>query len=155
MLPFFGGAGSPELDAKAKGVFFGITLAHEKGHFIRAIMESIAYVLKSNIQALEEMGVYVNEIRSLGGGAKSDLWCQIKADVLNKKVIKLDVNEVSSLGLAILSGLAIGKYVNVHEATKKYVKINKTFIPNKKNSEIYSECYEKYREIYLNLRDVF
>ena len=155
MLPFFGGAGSPELDAKAKGVLFGMTLTHEKGHFIRAIMESIAYVLKSNIQALEEMGVSINEIRSLGGGAKSDLWCQIKADVLNKKVIKLDIEEVSPLGLAILSGLAVGKYENVHEAVKKHVKIYKTFIPDKNNSDIYRECYEKYVEIYQNLKDVF
>lgn len=155
MLPFLSGAGSPELNPKAKGVFYGISLAHGKGHFLRAIMESIAYVIKSNIQALEEMNLEINEIRSLGGGSKSDLWCQIKSDVLNKKVIKLKIDEVSLLGLAILSGIAVDKFSNVDEAVKKCVSIKKVFSPNKVNVGVYEESYQKYKIIYQKLKDIF
>ncbi|MCL4377659.1 MAG: FGGY family carbohydrate kinase [Actinobacteria bacterium] len=155
LLPFFTGAGSPELNPNAKGVFYGISLFHERKHFVRAILESIAYVLRSNIETLRDMSLNIDEIISLGGGSKSDLWCQIKADVLNKKVFILENEEVSSLGLAILCGLAVGKFKDLEIAIKEHVKIKKTFYPNMNNVHLYNDLYKKYKEIYANLKNVF
>jgi sugar (pentulose or hexulose) kinase len=155
LLPFFSGAGSPELDPKAKGVFYGIDFLHQKKHFVRSILESIAYVLKGNIMALEELGLNISEIRSLGGGSKSDLWCQIKADVLNKNVVKLEYEEVSSLGLAILSGIAVGKFKNLMSTVKEHVKVKRIFYPEEKNIQIYKDLYIKYKNLYKSLKKMY
>jgi len=81
MLPHLGGAMAPEDNPKAKGVFYGITLRHSKGHFVRAVMESIACIVMRNIDVIEGMNIKVDEIRCLGGGSKSAVWNQIKADL--------------------------------------------------------------------------
>ena len=80
-LPYLAGAGQPENDPDARGVFYGITLKHGKGHFARAIQESIGYMLRKILASIAASGVPVEEIRSMGGGARSDLWLQIKADI--------------------------------------------------------------------------
>ncbi|MBN2073428.1 MAG: hypothetical protein JW770_05730 [Actinobacteria bacterium] len=155
VLPFLAGSGSPESDPNAKGVFFGVALSHTRAHFTRAIMESIAYLIRSNIEALENMGITVNEVISLGGGSKSDLWCQIKADVLGKKIIKPGFDEISSLGLAIMSGLATGKFSSLEDSVKRFVKVKKVFIPGKENKKTYDLLYNKYINIYLKLKEEF
>jgi xylulokinase len=155
MLPFLAGAGSPEFNSNAKGVFFGITLTHGRGHFIRAIMEAVAFTLKRNILLLEKLGVNADDVRSLGGASKSNLWCQIKADVLKKKVLKPLVEDVSSLGLAIVSSIALENYRTVTEAVSKAVKIGKVYYPDDTKAGVYDEQYERYLGIYDKLKDQF
>ena len=155
VLPFLAGGGLPDLEINAKGVFFGVSLNHKKAHFSRAIMESIGYLLRSNIEVLIDIGVPVNEIISLGGGSKSDLWCQIKADIMGKKIIKPEFEEASSLGLAILSGLAIGKFKNLDDSIRRFVKIKKVFVPDEKNKKKYDLLYNKFKNIYFKLKEEF
>ena len=81
MLPHLQGAMAPEANPKARGVLYGITLRHTKAHFARAIMEAIACIVRRNIEVVEELGIRVSEIRGLGGGARSAVWNQIKADL--------------------------------------------------------------------------
>jgi xylulokinase len=155
MLPHLQGAMAPENDPKAKGVFFGITLAHTRAHFIRSIMESIAFLLQRNIEVVEEMGIVVSEIRSLGGGSRSDLWNQIKADVTGKPVVLTESMEQACLGAAIVAGAGIGLFKNLQDASRSMVKIRKRFEPNPENHIRYAEYYKKYVRLYEALKPVF
>ena len=92
-LPFLAGAGQPENDPDARGVFYGLTLKHGKGHCARAIMESIAFMLRKILADFVRSGVEMKEVRSMGGGARSDLWLQIKADVIGLPIARMEEEE--------------------------------------------------------------
>ncbi len=155
MLPHLQGAMAPENDPKAKGVFYGVTLAHNRAHFTRAIMEGIAFILRKNIEVIEELGIPVNEIRSLGGGAKSPFWSQLKADVTGKTVIVTDNEEEACLGAAIVAGAGIGMFQNLKEASRRMVTVKERYEPNHTNKEIYDVVYSKYIELYASLKSMF
>lgn len=155
MLPHLSGTACPEFNPSAKGVWFGFTLKHTKAHFIRSIMEAIAYMLKGNIKLLENLGVKVEEIRSLGGGAKSRLWCQIKADTIQKPIITLKESESACLGAAILAGIGSNIFKNFEEATEKMVRLKEKILPQSKNFKLYEKNYQSYLCIYQNLNDSF
>jgi len=155
MLPHLQGAMAPEANPKAKGVFYGFTLKHTKAHFARAIMEAIACIVRRNIDVLEEMKISVNEIRVLGGGARSDIWNQIKADITGKPVIRTENEEAACLGAAILAGKAVGMYKDIKDAVSNMVKIKKKFEPDGENFKIYKQTYQKYVKLYENLCKLF
>ena len=138
MLPHLCGSQMPKYNPDAKGVFYGITLEHTRGHFVRSILESVACMLKEN---LEYLGRDISEIRSMGGGANSDLWNRIKADITSKKLVTLKHKETACLGSAILAGVGIGVFDSVKEACEKIVKTDKEYIPS---SADYTKTYEKY-----------
>lgn len=156
LLPYFQGAGSPEINKKAKGVYYGLTSAHTKAHFGRAIMEGVAMALRRMVDAAEPLCSKALEIRSLGGGAKSGIWCQIKADVLGLPVKVLAESESTPcIGAAILAGAATGIWPNVKYAVDQFTTIAKTYVPNLKNLEIYDQSYAKYLEISRALDSTF
>jgi len=155
MLPHLQGAMAPEVNPKAKGVFYGFTLKHTKAHFARAIMEGIACIVRRNIDVLEELNIPVNEIRVLGGGARSNIWNQIKADITEKTILRTENEEAACLGAAILAGKAVGMFDNVKEASNRMVKIKKTFEPRKENVETYKFTYKKYVQLYDDLCGLF
>ena len=155
MLPHLQGAMAPESNPKAKGVFYGFTLHHGKAHFVRSIMEAIAYAVQRNIDVLEDLGIKVDEIRSLGGGSRSLLWSQIKADVTQRSVFIMENEEAACLGAAMLAGVATGIYPNLEVATKKMVSIKKQIKPNKANRDIYKQGYKRYTGLYNSLLDMF
>jgi xylulokinase len=154
-LPFLAGAPYPENDTYAKGVFYGITLKHGRGHFVRAIMESIAHMLKKILDNVEQAGINIEEIHSMGGAARSDLWLQIKSDVCGYPIVKMKEEETSTLGAAIMSAVSIGDYASFDEAVEEMVKTGKSFYPAKNNSEIYVKNYSLYNEIYNVLKPIF
>ena len=151
-LPYMAGERSPIWDAKAKGVFYGIDYSKNKGHFIRAVMEGVAYSLLHNIKTAEQVGSFVNIMYSTGGSANSDLWTQIKSDVTNTPVSVPLSDTSTTLGAAILAGVAVGIYSDFHDAVKNSVSIKKTYTPNIENHEIYQKNYKIYLEIYENLK---
>ncbi len=155
LLPHLAGAFTPESNPNARGVFFGISLQTDKAHFTRAILEAIAFMLKRNIRLLEDMGHEVNEIRSNGGGSKSDLWNQIKADVCQKPVVTVKVTETASLGAAMLAGYALNLFNNLDEASEKMIRLNERYIPDKLNDAVYSEAYDRYINLYKLLEPMF
>jgi xylulokinase len=148
MLPHLMGTGSPEFDSKAKGVFYGVTLNMTKGHFIRAILEAVACIVRENVDPLLKRGFPIKEIRVLGGGSKSELWNQIKADMLGLPVISLKNIEAASLGAAILAGVGCGIFKNIQEGCDKVVKTDKIFTPDPAKKEIYLKVYRQYRQLY-------
>ncbi|NMC13069.1 MAG: hypothetical protein GYA34_09310 [Chloroflexi bacterium] len=155
MLPHLQGAMAPEANPKATGVFYGFTLRHGRSHFMRAIMESVCFIVRRNIEVIEGMGVKVNEIRALGGGARSSIWKQIEADITGRPVLTTINEEAATLGAAILAGKAIGLYSSVQEAANQMVQIKNRFEPTKENQVIYDETYNTYVNLYNALCPLF
>lgn len=144
-LPHLCGTVMPENQPNAKGVFFGMELKHEQGHFVRAIMESVAYMIKEYV---EFMGVSLDQIRSMGGGANSKLWCEIKSGVLGKEIVTLKQNETACLGSAIFAGMGIGTYENQTTASEKIVATEKSYkVDNTEYQEIYSDYKIKEKKL--------
>jgi xylulokinase len=128
----------PKYNPDAKGAFMGLTMEHTRAHAVRSILESVASMLKAN---LDYLGVSADEIRSMGGGASSPLWCQIKADMTGKNIAILENNETACLGSAILAGVGVGVFDDVASVCKKLVKIKKIYTPSNID---YSECYKRF-----------
>ena len=155
VLPHLEGAACPEFNPAARAVFFGATLKHTKAHFVRAIMESVAYMLKKNLDIIEELGVTVSEIRSMGGGARSDLWLGMKADVLQKPVTPVAVEETACLGAALMAAVATGFYPGFDEAVAHMVRLGKTTEPRQEHHGVYRNGYAQYLELYDRLAPMF
>lgn len=154
LLPHCAGAVSPVCNPDARGVAYGITLAHKKGHWARAIMESVAYLLRDNVEALQSLGAEIKEIRSLGGASKSRLWLQIKADVLNLPVTVTECEEATSLGSAILGAVACGDFANCQEAVEKMVKVAHKVYPSQ-NAAAYEPSFRTYQKLNQILMPTF
>lgn len=138
-IPYLCGTVMPTNSPSAKGVFYGLELKHTRAHFIRAVMEAISYNVKTFVDYL---GVNATEIRAMGGGANSKLWCEIKASVLGKNVVTLKQNETACLGSAVFAGLAIGVYNSIKDATDALVIKNLSYSP-KYNG--YDKLYKEYK----------
>jgi len=148
MLPHLSGAMAPEANPKAKGVFYGATLRHRKGHFIRSIMEAIGFIVMRNIKAVEAMGIEVGEIRVLGGGSRSDGWNQIKADITGRVVVTTEYADAACLGAAILSGSAVGLFEDLGDAVGRMVNLKKRYVPDTGNQKLYQAQFEHYLALY-------
>ena len=128
MLPYFCGSTMPKYNPDAKAVFAGVQLAHTKAHFARSIMEAIAYILRQDIEYIG--GESIKQIRITGGGAKSPLWAQIKADVTGKELTTVCEGETACLGTAILAAVGVGDFASIDEAARDFVKLKKSYTPS-------------------------
>ena len=155
ILPHLSGASNPEYNSMARGVFYGMTLGHERKHFSRAILEAVAYMLRRNIEQIEGIGENVSGIYSMGGGAESDIWCRIKADVTRKRVETVQVKECACLGAAILAGVGAGIFPDIDSAVRKVSGRGKLFIPTEENRAVYDRSFGAYIDLYNALVPVF
>ena len=137
-LPYLCGSTMPKYNPDAKGAFMGLTMEHTRAHAVRSILEAVACMLKAN---LDYLGVSCGEIRSMGGGASSPLWCQIKADMTGKSIAVLENNETACLGSAILAGVGVGIFDDVKSVCQRLVKIKNVYTPSGTD---YSECYKNF-----------
>lgn len=151
-LPYLMGERTPHLDPYARGVFFGLTAKHTKAHMIRAIMEGVVFSLKDCLEIIKEMGVTISQVRASGGGGKSPLWRQMQADVFGCDVVTTNSSEGPALGAAILAGVGAGVFGSVPEACEAIIKVQDT---QKANCGIYDKNYDKYKRIYVNLKELF
>ncbi len=152
VLPHFVGSGTPYLDPLSKGAIIGLTTSTTRPQLYRAILEGITFETKINIQRLEECGVRIEELRAIGGGATSKIWPQIKADIFEKKVVRLSASEAGCLGAAILAATAVGEYSDVDRAVESCVHREDEFVPEPEASKRYSQKFEIYRQIYETVR---
>jgi xylulokinase len=156
-LPYMQGERSPIWDSMARGVLFGLSLETTRGDLVRAVMEGTAYGLRQNLEiAVKDLGYSLREIRLGGGGAKSDLWCQIKADVLDRPLVRLDEEETAVLGAGMLGGIAAGLYSDHQEAVNQAAaRPSRTFSPRPELSPAYERVYQIYCELYPRLKEPF
>ncbi|MCJ7711693.1 MAG: FGGY family carbohydrate kinase [Chloroflexi bacterium] len=155
MLPHLMGAFSPEYEPEARGVYFGFTLRHGKGHFVRAVLEAVAFMLRRNVELLERAGASAPEIRSHGGGARSDLWNQVKADVCGRPVLTLEGDDAAIRGDAMQAGVATGIYPDLDAAARAMVTTRRRYDPDPGAQAVYNEAYGRYIELFDALRPVF
>ncbi len=154
ILPHFAGAGTPYMDTASCGAILGLKFDTTRGQMYRAMLEGVTYEMMLNMECLRGAGVNIDEIRAVGGGSRSDLWMQIKADMLGIKVVTLDVDEAGTLGTAILAGAATGVYKSVEDAANRLVRVKKEYYPDEKNHEFYRERFEKYKKIYGRVKEI-
>lgn len=156
-LPFLCGERSPYMDAKAKGIFFGLGLIHTREHMIRACMESVVYSFLDCMRVFEEIGIPMeNKIIASGGGARSSLWLQMQADILQKEIRTTKGREEACIGAAIAAGVGCGVYSSLEEGCRAVVQMNdKVYEPNKNNYEVYMRNFEVYRKVYQNNKELF
>ncbi|MCD9020418.1 FGGY-family carbohydrate kinase [Cohnella silvisoli] len=147
VVPHFAGSGTPAMNPQAVGVIHGLTFNTDSSQLYRALMEGVTYEMRYNLECLGDAGIQVDTLRAVGGGAKSDLWLQIKADIMNRPIEKLNVSEAGTLGTIMLAGKSSGVYASYEEAVKLLVKPLKTFLPGQPNREIYDELYAKYKKL--------
>ena len=155
MLPHLAGAFSPEYVPAARGAFIGITLAHTRGHFVRAVLEAVAFMLRRNLELLERAGAPATEIRSHGGGARSALWNQVKADACGLPVVTLAGEDAAVRGDAMLAGVAVGAFRDLAEADAALVATSARFEPDPATRPAYDDAYGRYVRLFDALRPEF
>jgi sugar (pentulose or hexulose) kinase len=157
LLPHLQGAGAPESNGRARGVLYGFTVHHTKAHVVRSIMEALGLAIRQLVDAMVALGIPVTEIRSLGGGAKSKLWSQIKADIVGRPFIASTHPEDSAcLGAAILAGVAVGVWQDVEEAVKRSVTLEaEPAEPREEYRRIHDRQYAAYKKLYSSVCELY
>ncbi|WP_263384294.1 xylulokinase [Granulicella arctica] len=150
--PYLFGERTPHLDAKARAAFVGITASHTRGHFVRAILEGVAFSLRDTLTLFADLQIPVNEIRLGGGGARGKLWRQIQADVYGQSVGRLEAEEGGAFGAALLAGTGIGAWPTVEAACAATVRVAETTPPA--SAELMTAAYTEYQKIYPALKSI-
>lgn len=144
-IPFLGGAGSPHWNAQAKGCFHGLKLSTSAGDLCRAVMEGVALEIADNLQIIERLVDQVQEVRVLGGGARSKLWREILANVTGRSIVSMQTYETANLGACMLAGVGCGMYGSLDEAAASYVRCGGVCTPSPELSTTYSTVARTYR----------
>jgi xylulokinase len=155
MLPFLMGARSIRWNPDARGVLLGLSLGHTRGDIARALMEGVGYEVETCLDGLRDVGVLPGEMVVIGGGAKSDLWAQIKADVLGMPVSRPRYTEAASLGAAILAATAVGLVSDPEATARVWNPIVQTFAPNPEATRTYRSGRKLFDDVYTALLPLF
>ena len=154
LLPYFLGEKTPINDPLARGVLFGLTLTHTRGHVYRAILEGIAYGFRHHLAVLAERGLTASRARVTNGGARSRLWKQVTADVLGMPLERVARHPGSSLGAAFIAGKGVGVFKEWAEI-ERFIEISEVIEPDVGLSDLYDERFALYRELYERNQDLF
>ena len=154
ILPHFAGAANPYMDNGSRAAMIGLTLEHTTADLYRALMEGVTYEIMTNVEHLERAGICPEALYATGGGSKSDVWMQIKADVLGRPITALAAKEVGACGTCMLVGVATGLYRDLEDAKERFVKVGKTYFPRELSYERYKTLYQAYRKVYDAVRPI-
>ncbi len=152
VLPYFDVTGPPEFVGDASGVIAGLKMGTTRGEILKAILEGETFYFAAGMEALRELGISTTEFVATGGGARSDRWLQIKADIFGMPFVRLRFTEGSLLGAAILAGVSTGVFSGVKDGVQRFVARERVFEPDPGRHAIYLEQIEKYRSLFPLLR---
>lgn len=155
MLPFLTGALFPEFNPDARALFFNFSINHTKAHFVRSVLESIGHMMQKYLESADMLGIDIKKVISIGGGASSSLWCQIKSDMTGLRIEVPKYTEMALLGSAMLASVSLGLFKNIKDASKNLVKIENSYTPNKNNRKVYKTNFEKYKKLYEAVKDLY
>src|SRR2546425_677334 len=150
-LPYLTGERTPHADPHARGAFVGLTLRHGRGHLIRAVMEGVAFGLRDALEIMRGLGIPVTQVRVSGGGARSELWRQILADVFVLDVVTVTSAEGAAYGAALLAGMGAGVYPSVEAACDATIEIADRIVPDAARAATYDRLYDVYTDLYHQL----
>jgi xylulokinase len=151
-LPYLQGERTPHADPDARGSFSGLSLRHDRGALVRAVLEGVAYGLRDSLELLKQLGVEPTVGRVSGGGARSELWLKIVASVLGIPLERTAVEEGAAYGAALLAGVADGTFADAHEAVAACVRVRDTVEPDPEWARVYEDGYARFRSLYPALR---
>lgn len=154
-LPYLTGERTPYPDPLARGAFVGLTVRHTREHMTRAVLEGVAYGLRDSFELMRKAGIsQINQVRISGGGAKSQLWRQILADLFQAELVTVNTAEGAAFGAALLAATGTGAFATVEEACQATIKITGTVSPGGQ-SAAYQELYPLYCDLYPALKPTF
>jgi xylulokinase len=151
-LPYLQGERTPHADPFARGAFAGLSLSHDRGALVRAVLEGVAYGLRDSLELLRGLGVHAETARASGGGARSDLWLRIVASVLGIPIERTAVEEGAAYGAALLGAVAAGEFADVEEAVAVCVRVRDAVEPDPGWQAVYEARYPRFRALYPALR---
>ncbi len=154
-LPYLMGERSPHNNPNARGTFMGMTMDTTREDMTQAVLEGVAFALRDSFEVAKALGIRIDRTKICGGGAKSPLWRQMIADIFNIKVDIPESEEGPAMGGAMLAAVACGEYAGVEEAAEKIVRIVDTVEPIPENAKRYEKQYQKFRQIYPAVKEVF
>ncbi|MBA3245580.1 MAG: xylulokinase [Actinobacteria bacterium] len=152
--PYLQGERTPHADADARGAFTGLTLRHDRGALVRAVLEGVAYGLRDSLELLRDVGVDAQVARISGGGARSELWLKIVASVLGLPLERTIAEEGAAFGAALLGGVKEGVFADAREAVEATVRVRDRVEPDATWQAAYDDGYLRYRQLYPTLRSL-
>lgn len=154
-LPYLSGERTPHADPYARGVFFGLSYLHTQDHFVRSIMEGVAFSQLDCLSLMRQVGITSDKVVLFGGGAKSRVWRQIISDAFSTKIVTLNIEEGPAYGAALLAGVGCGIYGSIEEAVDRTIKEVSQTNPIGENVKKYKNLYEIYKSLYEDLKGDF
>lgn len=148
-LPYLNGERTPHRDPNARGCFFGLSSFHDFGDLLRAVYEGVAFALRDGYESIIKLGNNINNIKIVGGGAKSETWCQIISDNFQSSIQKPTIDEGAAYGVARLAAESNG--IN----TKNWIKVSNKIEPIKSHVEYYNKIIHLYKKLYSSLKEQF
>jgi xylulokinase len=154
-LPYLSGERTPHADANARGVFFGLHAAHGRAHLVRAVVEGVTFALRDSLELVRGLGVTPDEAVAVGGGARSEFWRQVQADVFSVPIATVGPGAGAAYGAAMLGAAAEGRSGAASDVARRWLRRIDRREPNRAHSEAYEASYRRYRSLYPRLRRSF
>ncbi len=150
--PYLSGERTPHADALIRGSFIGMDASQTRGDFVKAVMEGITFSLKESVEILRSKGKTIDTIVSIGGGAKSDAWLQLQADIFVAEVVSLATEQGPGLGAAMLAATGSGWFSSIREAAETFIRYGNRYCPDAEAAAAYEKMYSIYKQVYPNTR---
>jgi xylulokinase len=154
-LPYLTGERTPHGDAFARGVFFGLSPVHSRGHLFRSVLEGVTFALADSVAIMRDLGMEVGTVKATGGGARNPMWRQILADVFEAPVLLAHANAGPALGAAVLAAVGIGMFASVSEATYHLAPAERELSPRADLARLYRSYHAQYDSLYPRLEENF
>jgi xylulokinase len=154
-LPYLTGERCPHPDPTARGGWIGVTARTTRAMLIRSLLEGVTFGMRDALEIMQRMGVPITQVRASGGGARSDFWRQLQADIYKQPIVLTNAMEGPAYGVALLAGVGTGVWASVEEACKSSIKQATKVTPAKKTSAIYDRSFAVYDKLYGDLKDRF
>jgi xylulokinase len=151
VLPYFEPSGPPGYVADAAGAILGLRTGTTRGEILKAIMECVSMYFVDSLAALHRSGLEASEFVATGGGAKSDAWLQIEADVLGVRFVRPRITEASALGAAMLAGIGTGVFTSAQDCVARFVERVRVFEPDPARHRLYQEKAILYQQLLPSL----
>lgn len=154
-LPYLIGERTPHSDPNARGVYFGLNYQHDLRHLVRATIEGVAFSQRESVEILKDFGLEADRLIVSGGAARSQLWCQIMADVTGIEVVTTNIDDPASVGAAFIAGVGTGIFDSFQTGCNMFIQHGEVLEPSLKNNEIYEVLFEKYQKLYQVLKNYY
>ncbi len=154
-LPYLTGERTPHNDANARGIFFGLSFAHGRGHLTRAVIEGVCFAMRDSLELMRCQGVSPSEVRVIGGGSRSQMWLKTLANVFGLPIATVQPSGGAAYGAALLAAVGCGMFGSIDDAVLSCVRTDNTVEPDRSTAARYEELYGVYKRIYPAVKGEF